>query len=87
MVEHRAVAETLPGKRSANFERGGVLHSMIDGDTPAPAQPVGEVLHADAHVVAESGLGALSRWEGEQFGLALADAVTRLKEEATPPDA
>src|SRR5579885_1483690 len=58
----------LPDLRARDFDRGSILHQIVDGNAAGTAQPRFEVLEADADVVAESGLGNRAFGHFQQVG-------------------
>ena len=68
--EGGAVVDPLPHLRAGDLGGGGVLHEVVDACRAVARQPGVEVLHADPHVAAQPGLGALAGRlaDGEQVG-------------------
>ncbi len=57
VVERRFELQPLPQLRAADLRRRRILHQIVERHRALPAEPGGEILHADADILACAGFG------------------------------
>ena len=62
VVQRRFEPQPLPQLRAANLGGRGVFHQIVERHRALPAEPGGEILDADADILAGAGFGSRAWW-------------------------